>query len=208
MLHRFRTRRAIKAAEKNSGLKQENSIFRGKPAGKVAVQPQIVPNITAVLSEESETEGASSMYETNTHGIFDVDVSINTQELNQTAEMDMKENEVTQMKLAFEEFKIAHVEQLAKKDAIIQDTAKELDRTRQDFLEVIVDLSAKEQELSATKHRLIHTETELEQAKTELIATKEKLNALGSTVIQHQHMLHEAEEELHLRRQLFGFLYI
>jgi GTPase involved in cell partitioning and DNA repair len=200
MFRRIRTRRAIKAAEANSGLKKGNSsIFRSKASTQ---QPfTIVPAITAVLSEESESDGATSMYDIPNRHVFDVDMSLHVNG-------STTENDIEQMKLVVEELKIFQNDQLQEKDAIIEEKTKELDQTRQDFLEVIVDLSAKEHELSATKQQLKRTESQLEQVKAELFSTKEKLNILGSTLIQSQHKVYEIEEAMNSRRPFFGFLQI
>lgn len=200
MFRRIRTRRAIKAAEANSGLKKgKASIFRSKGSKQ---QPlTIAPAITAVMSEESETDGVTSMYDISNRHVFDVDTSL-------YADGSTTENNIAQMKLVMEELKSFHQEQLEEKDAIIEQKTKELDQTRQDFLEVIVDLSAKEHELSATKQQLTRTESQLEQVKSDLFSTKETLNVLGATLIQSQHKVHELEEEMNARRAFFGFLHI
>lgn len=201
MFRRIRTRRAIKAAEFNSGLKKEktSSIFRGKASQQ---QPLVIaPTITAVLSEELDCDDVVTVYDTDRQG-FDVDMSMHADSRSTT------ETDFAQIKLVMEELKLFHKEQLEEKDAIIEEKTKELDQTRQDFLEVIVDLSAKEHELSAAKQQLKRSETHLDQVKSELFSTKEKLNGLGAALIQSQHKLHEAEEELNSRRTFFGFLQI
>jgi hypothetical protein len=200
MFRRIRTRRAIKTAEANSGLKKGNSsIFRSRTSKEQP--PTIAPAITAVLSDESESDGATCMYDLPNRHVFDVDMSLH-------ADVSTAESDFAQMKLVLDELKIFHRDQLEERDAIIEEKTKELDQTRQDFLEVIVDLSAKEHEFSATKHQLKRTESQLEQVKSELFSTKEKLNVLGATLIQSQHKVYEMEEEMNSRKAFFGFLHI
>lgn len=228
MFRRLRTRRAIKAAEKSSGLKQENSIFRGK---KMAVPQQhqhpTIPTLTATFSssEASETDGATStthydisnMPLMNSSSVpYDVDIAttnnrtISTMELyppTDTTSREMEEMQ-EQMKLMVQELANDHNEAIYEKNVMIQNLSQELDRTRQDFIDVIVDLNVKEQELSATKQTLLRKEVELEHVTKDLFTVKEQLQLHGAALIQYQHKLHVAEEELSARKQLpFGFLY-
>ena len=227
MFRRLRTRRAIKAAEKSSGLKQENSIFRGK---KMTNQQQhsTIPTLTATFSssEVSETDGTTSPsnYDIShmnsattgsTTGIpYDVDITTTVTELydaHQSSEPNSPETEAIQeqMRLMMQELESDHNEVIHEKNIMIQNLSQELDRTRQDFIDVIVDLNVKEQELSATKLSLVQTERKLEQVTKDLFAVKDQLHLHGATLIQYQHQLHLAQEELDARKQApFGFLFL
>jgi hypothetical protein len=243
MFRRIRTRRAIKAAEKSSGLKQENSIFRGKKMSPLQQQQDhhpnsTIPTLTATFSssEASETDGATSttnfdianMQHMNSGSVpYDVDITIHNQSIdctssatNTTMELhqppqliDASHREMEelqeQMKSMVQELVEDHNAVIDEKNMMIQNLSHELDRTRQDFIDVIVDLNVKEQELSATKQVLSRKETELENVSKELFTVKEQLHIHGATLIQYQHKLHLAEEELNARKQLpFGFLYL
>jgi chromosome segregation ATPase len=203
MFRRLRTRRAVREVERASGLKKESSIFRGKI---VSQQPQqlfsSIPNLTATFTDESETEAASpTNYESVFTEPYDVDVTLN----NNHQEEDVA---LEQMKLIVQELEGVHNEQMKVKEAMIHDLSNELDRTRQDFLEVIVELSAKEHELSATKQRCILKDNDLHNVTKDLFAMKEQLHIHASELMQYQHKLHLAEEELNSKRQLFGFLHL
>ena len=232
MFRRLRTRRAIKAAEKSSGLKQENSIFRGKRMSPLLPQQQnpALPTLTATFSssEESETDGATSttnydienLHHMNSSVPYDVDVTMNhsatknnpTTKLYHTTKQNNASLEVEtiqgQMKLMIQKLEHDNNEVVHEKNVMIQNLSQELDRTRQDFIDVIVDLNVKEQEWSATKHVLVQKERELENVTKDLFTVKEQLNLHGAKLIQYQHKLHVAEEELNARKQPLGFLYL
>ena len=234
MFRRLRTRRAIKVAEKSSGLKQENSIFRGKQMSPL-LDPQqhsndgTFPTLTATFStsEVSEFDGAisattsydiSTIQQANNSVPYDVDITMNnnngtmelfeSQQAQKNSILEMEEMQ-EQMKLMVQELANDHNEAIYEKNVMIQNLSQELDRTRQDFIDVIVDLNVKEQELSATKQALQQKEVELENVTKNLFTVKEQLNLHGATLIQYQHTLHLVEEELNARKQLpFGLIYL
>ena len=233
MFRRLRTRRAIKAAEKSSGLKQENSIFRGSNKSTLLPQQQqnrTIPTLTATFSssEASEMDGATStlnyditnLQHLNSSVPYDVDISMNniprgigatdTTELFHATNQSNTSREIhgiqEQMKLMVQELENDHNEAIDEKNIMIHNLSQELDRTRQDFIDVIVDLNVKEQELSATKQVLVQKESELENVTKNLFTAKEQLNVHGVKLIQYQHKLHVVEEELNARKLPFGFL--
>jgi chromosome segregation ATPase len=232
MFRRLRTRRAIKAAEKSSGLKQENSIFRGKKMASLSPHPQsgTIPTLTATFSssEASETDGATStinydisqIQHMNNNVPYDVDVTMNgsprdsntTTELFNTGNQSDASREIQgmqeQMKLMVQELENDHNEAIHEKNVMMHNLSQELDRTRQDFIDVIVDLNVREQELSATKQALAQKEIELENVTKDLFTVKEQLNVHGAKLIQYQHKVHVVEEELNARKLPFGFLYL
>lgn len=231
MFRRLRTRRAIKAAEKSSGLKQENSIFRGKKMSPLIEHAQqqhpnsTIPTLTTTFSssEASETDAThyciSNIQHLNNSVPYDVDITVNNNQNNRsgttielyqpppTGANQQLEAIQEQTKLMLQELSKDHNDAIHEKNVMIQNLSQELDRTRQDFIDVIVDLNAKEQELSATKQTLLRKEMELQHVTKDLFTVKEQLNSHGATLIQCQHKLHVAEEELNARKPLpFGFI--
>jgi septal ring factor EnvC (AmiA/AmiB activator) len=73
----------------------------------------------------------------------------------------------------------------------------ELDRVRQDSVDVVVDFAAKEHEIANLTRKVDDAETELSRTKLALSETKEKLVVVSAALMQTQRelfILHEQNE--------------
>lgn len=203
MLRNMRTRRAVRAAEKKSGIKQEDAIFRGKPNTSTR-QLEIQPTLSMTNSEDSDAVVSHLNFETELCD-YGEDSGTLIQGHAHAKEIHEKEKEIAQMMLAAVELVEKHEEALAEKDAALQESTDELSRTRQDFLEAIVEISAREHELGTTRLQLVAAHAALADTNGALRETKTKLYAVSAALIQHQHRLHEREEGgPHLAANLIG----
>jgi chromosome segregation ATPase len=198
MLRKILAGRSIKA-ERKSGLKHDNTIFREKSDSFVTAtvhQPEIQTALTTALSEDSES--MISVHNATTE-LFEI--GYDTEMIQELASA----QETAELTVVVEELEGLYEGQLAEKDTMINQTVEELNQSRQEFLEVIVDMSAMEQELSTTKERLARADLELTNSKIALLETKATLKNVGVSLIKHQHKLYEMEQQMTAMRHIIDF---
>lgn len=193
------TRRSASEQKERLLMKRENnSIFR-KTSSKATAQQLDMQTlgVATALSEDTASVASktANLIELLEFHHDEAMVPI-IEGLANIKELYKKENEIAQMKLVTEELKEFYEDQLAEKDAVIQQTVDELKRTRQEVVEVTADLlSVTEQELSATRQALASKDADLIRTQIVLLEIKEKLNATSVSLIRHQHKLYEMEEQ-------------
>jgi hypothetical protein len=197
-LSKIRTRRLVKAAEVRSGLKHEKAIFRERSGGKsdTAILKQ-QPTLTMTFSDDSVS---------NETMVGDLSVTVSKVatascdhdgpvELTMQSATDFEATTGTCTATDLAAMKESYEFRLKENEAIIQKMTLELDRVRQDSVDVVVDVAAKEHELGTLTRKLHDAETELSRAKLALSDTKEKLVVVSAALMQTQRDLFILREE-------------
>ena len=191
MFRKIRVRRVSKAAHKQSKpttLRSKKIVLETTAPSSA---PSIQPALTMTLSED-EVDSKS----TSSPGTVTIYTPSNNEELSDMKQQLEKEQEIAQMELLLEITKQTHEDELSEKESELSKATEELEATKEELKETETELSNKEQELSEARQDISKLEGELSLNKKELAETKFTLNTLGAALIQHQHMLYEAEEEL------------
>jgi chromosome segregation ATPase len=198
-LSKIRTRRLVKAAEARSGLKHEKAIFRERSGSSIQKETksgtsmlQQQPTLTMTFSEDSVSNETMV-------GDFDETVSKVTtaSPVDQTPELATDFETTTCDATDLVAMKESYECRLQENEAIIQQMTLELDRVRQDSVDVVVDFAAKEHEIANLTRKVDDAETELSRTKLALSETKEKLVVVSAALMQTQRelfILHEQNE--------------
>lgn len=186
----FRARRAEMKAQQQQLMPKNNtkSIFRSKNnsnsestiAPRTGADFMIQPAITMTLSTDDE---------------LSCPLVVN-QELTQHLQQLSTEQkcELARLRLVVQDLKGKHADNITEKDNIIAMTEDELEETKMELVNTILQLYQQEEMLATSEMTRYETEIALEETQKRLETTTEKLNTVSSHLIQTQHKLHEATE--------------
>ena len=198
-----RERRAQRCLEENKSLISKGKgsspasldskkVFRQQPSSS-----SIFPNLTfATTISDDESESYLNVQE-------DYKADMIAKELASHQKLSEKEQEIQKMNAVLEELKLVHKwammekeEQLSNTEHKLEETERVLSETQHELEHVKTELSDMEVELGEAYRELSDKESEFTQTKEDLLETKETLVIVSATLIQHQHELHDANEEL------------